>query len=212
MKQESFEVGVDVTSKTKEMTIKEIQEILGYKIKVVEETKKRLSEVKVGDTFKVGKFEFIVLEQDEKNEETEVLLKDFWKTAKFDDSTNNYKNSSIRKKLNSDFYDELVNEVGTINIIPHTVNLTADDGRKDYGMCDDSVSLLTCDMYRKYVDIIDRYLIDNWWWLATPYSTRDGYRFAVRCVNRDGALNDNYCISGYCVRPFCIFKSNIFVS
>lgn len=174
--------------------------------------KKFLFQIASGDTFKVGNFEFIVLAQNHVLGTTEVLLKDFWKTTKFDDSTNNYKNSSIRKKLNSDFYDELVNEVGTINIIPHTVNLTADDGRKDYGMCDDSVSLLTCDMYRKYVDIIDRYLIDNWWWLATPYSTRDGYRFTVRCVGHGGTLCNDHCNSDCGVRPFCIFKSGIFVS
>jgi hypothetical protein len=197
----------------KEMTIKEIQDILGYKIKVVEETKKRLSEVAMGDTFKVGKFEFIVLAQNRVVGTTEVLLKDLWKTTKFDDDTNDYKNSSIRKELNGEFLNELANEVGTINIIPHTVNLTADDGRKDYGMCDDSVSLLTCDMYRKYVDVIDRYLIDNWWWLATPYSTSsNGYDCTVRCVNRGGTLNDDSCSCVSGVRPFCILKSGIFVS
>ena len=197
----------------KEMTIKEIQDILGYKIKVVEETKKRLSEVAMGDTFKVGKFEFIVLAQNRVVGTTEVLLKDLWKTTKFDDDTNDYKNSSIRKELNGEFLNELANEVGTINIIPHTVNLTADDGRKDYGMCDDSVSLLTCDMYRKYVDVIDRYLIDNWWWLATPYSTSsNGYDFTVRCVRLDGTLRNGNCYLGYGVRPFCILKSGIFVS
>ena len=199
----------------KEMTIKEIQDILGYKIKVVEETKKRLSEVAMGDTFKVGKFEFIVLAQNGVVGTTEVLLKDLWKTTKFDDDTNDYKNSSIRKELNGEFLNELANEVGTINIIPHTVNLTADDGRKDYGMCDDSVSLLTCDMYRKYVDVIDIYLIDNWWWLATPYSTSsNGYDFTVCCVNLGGALGSSNCSCGYDrgVRPFCILKSGIFVS
>jgi hypothetical protein len=176
--------------------------------------KKFLFQIASGDTFKVGNFEFIVLAQNHVLGTTEVLLIDFWKTTKFDDSTNNYKNSSIRKKLNSDFYNELVNEVGTINIIPHTVNLTADDGRKDYGMCDDSVSLLTCDMYRKYVDVIDKYRItSDWWWLATPYSTSsNGYDYTVRCVNRDGALCNYICLYDCGVRPFCILKSDIFVS
>lgn len=201
-------------SKTKEMTIKEIQDILGYKIKVVEETKKRLSEVAVGDTFKVGKFEFIVLEQDEKNEETKVLLKDFWKTAKFDNSTNNYKNSSIRQELNDEFLNEIANEVGKNNIILHWVDLTADDGREDYNACNDYISLLTCDDYRKYVYILDKYRItSDWWWLATPYSTSsNGYNYTVRCVLRDGALNYGNCVYGDGVRPFCIFKSGIFVS
>ena len=201
-------------SKTKEMTIKEIQDILGYKIKVVEETKKRLSEVKVGDTFKVGKFEFIVLEQDEKNEETEVLLKDFWTTTKFDDDTNNYKNSSIRCKLNDEFLNEIASKVGKNNIIPHWVDLTADDGRGDYNACNDYISLLTCEQYRKYVYIVDKYRItSNWWWLATPYSTgSNGYVCTVRCVDSGGALRNINCDCVNGVRPFCIFKSDIFVS
>jgi hypothetical protein len=195
----------------KEMTIKEIQDILGYKIKVVEETKKRLSEVAVGDTFKVGKFEFIVLEQDEKNKKTKVLLKDLWTTAKFDDDTNDYKNSSVRYKLNDEFLNEIANEVGKNNIIPHWVDLTADDGKKEYDSCNDYISLLTCDMYRQYEDIIDKYMIDKWWWLATPYSTRDGYRCAFRCVYVGGALNGDVCNCDLGVRPFCIFNSNITV-
>ena len=193
------------------MTIKEIQDILGYKIKVVEETKKRLSEVAVGDTFKVGKFEFIVLEQDEKNKKTKVLLKDLWTTAKFDDDTNDYKNSSVRYKLNDEFLNEIANEVGKNNIIPHWVDLTADDGKKEYDSCNDYISLLTCDMYRQYEDIIDKYMIDKWWWLATPYSTRDGYRCAVRCVRLVGALCNSNCLCDLGVRPFCIFNSNITV-
>lgn len=176
--------------------------------------KKFLFQIASGDTFKVGKFEFIVLEQNHTLGTTEVLLKDFWKTAKFDENTNNYKDSGIRKKLNSDFYDELANEIGVMNIIPHTVDLTADDGRKDYGMCDDSVSLLTCEQYRKYVDIIDKYRItSDWWWLATPYSTSsNGYDYTVRCVINDGTLHNNDCNYVNGVRPFCIFKSGIFVS
>ena len=175
---------------------------------------KYLFEIAAGDTFKVGKFEFIVLEQSRAHDKTKVLLKDFWTTTKFDDDTNDYKNSWIREKLNGEFLDELANEIGRNNIVLHTVDLTADDGRKDYSSCNDCVSLLTCDMYRKYVDIIDKYRItSDWGWLATPCSTSsNGYSFTVRCVYRDGTLfnYDCYYVNG--VRPFCIFKSDIFVS
>ena len=47
--------------------------------------------------------------------------------------------------------------VGKDNIIQHKVDLTADDGRTDYGVCDDYISLLTCDMYRKCVYILEKY-------------------------------------------------------
>lgn len=48
---------------TKEMTLQEIQEKLGCKIKIVDEKAKfKLATVETGKTFKAGKFEFVALE------------------------------------------------------------------------------------------------------------------------------------------------------
>ena len=200
-------------SNMKEMTLKEIQNLLGYEVKIVaEKQSKRLIDISIGETFKVGDLEFIVL--DHQNGETSVLLKDFWKTDAFDANSNNYENSKIRRDLNEEFYTKLKFLIGENNIVPHKVDLTSDDGRKDYGTVEDYVSLLTCDLYRKYVYIIDKYRItNNWWWLATAFSTKsNGYSSFVRCVYYGGTLHYDYCGNRIGVRPFCIFKSNIFVS
>ncbi len=171
----------------------------------------QLSNISVGETFKANDLEFIVLEH--KEEATLVILKDFWKTDIFDKSTNDYKNSSIRKSLNTEFYQLLSNAVGSENIVNHTVNLTADDGRTDYQNCNDNISLLTCKMYRKYVYVLEKYNPHKWWWLDTAYSTKsNGYASTVRCVDDGGALRSLSCRDGFGVRPFCILKSNIFVS
>ena len=195
----------------KEMTIQEIQEQLGYKIKIIENKPQRqLVEVSVGNTFKIGGFEFIVLEQ--LNGQTAVILKDFWKKTKFDGDSNNYSSSNIRKILNSEFYNLITEFVGVDNIIQHKVDLTSEDGRKDYGTCNDYVSLLTCDLYRKYVDILDKYSPKGAWWLATAYSTLHNYDSYVRLVNFDGALGFSRCYCDYGVCPFCILNSSISVS
>ncbi len=171
----------------------------------------QLKDIPAGETFKVGNLEFIVLEH--WADATAVILKDFWKTCAFDDSSNDYKESSIRKQLNTDFYNQLSSIVGKNNIEEHTVDLTSDDGRKDYSFCTDNISLLTCEDYRKYVMILDKHRISKWWWLATPYSTKsNGYSVSVRCVDYDGALRSCFCYGDFGVRPFCILKSNIFVS
>ena len=187
--------------------VKQIEESFGL-------NKTQLKDVAVGDTFKVGDLEFIVLEHKEYspgNCETFVILKDFWKTDKFDESSNDYKESSIRKSLNTEFYALLSNAVGSENIVKHTVDLTADDGRIDYGTCEDNISLLTCDMYRKYGYILDKYNFKKWWLLATPYSTKsNGYALSVRCVCPDGTLYQLNCSRSLGVRPFCILKSSIF--
>lgn len=170
-----------------------------------------LKDIEVGDTFKVGNLEFVVLEHNK--ETTAVILKDFWKTARFDGFFNDYKKSEIRKDLNNAFYNELSGAIGADNIVKHTVDLTADDGRTDYKQCEDNISLLTCNLYRKYVYVLEKYNPKKWWWLATAYSTKsNGYESLVRCVYNGGALDYISCINCGGVRPFCILKSNIFVS
>ena len=189
--------------------VKQIEESFGF-------NKTELKNIPEGETFKVGELEFIVLEHREVfpgHSETLVILKAFWKTEKFDNKTNDYKNSSIRKLLNTDFYELLSKFVGAENIINHAVDITADDGRTDYGSCDDNISLLDCDMYRKYVYILEKYNPQKWWWLVTPYSTKsNGYEVSVRCVYDNGTLNIFNCFNVFGVRPFCILKSSIFVS
>ena len=196
----------------KELTLKEIQKLLGYEVKIVADKPSRtLADVPVGETFKVDDMEFIVLEHTDDG--TNVILKDFWKTAKFDDNTSNYAKSEIRKELNGEFYNKLAVLVGKRNIVEHTVDLTTDDGRKDYGNVTDDISLLTCDMYRKYVDILDKYNPNKWWWLVTSWSTAaNGYHCTVRCVNYDCTLDYINCDNYYGVRPFCRLVSSISVS
>ena len=196
-----------LNNKKIELTPEQVKEIEN----IFEFNRIKLSEIDVGETFKFGELEFIVLEHHE--ETTAVIFKDFWKTDKFDSLFNDYKESAIRNSLNTDFYKLLCNAAGSENIEKHKVDLTSDDGRTDYEACDDYISLLTCDMYRKYVYILDKYRINNWWWLATAYSTKSNdYTTAVRCVRRNGTLRNYDCGFSRGVRPFCILKSNIFVS
>jgi hypothetical protein len=173
---------------------------------------KQLSEIAVGEIANVAGIDWIVFEQN--GDTTLCLAKDFvYENTKFDDNTNNYANSSIRQTLNGEFLDKLTKEIGADAILATEIDLTSDDGLDDYGKVTDKIGLLTCDMYRKYNRIIENYKVNDWWWLATPYSTpHRGYDFAVRCVYSFGALLSSGCNFNYGVRPFCTFKSSIFVS
>ena len=169
-----------------------------------------LSKVEVGNTFKTETMEHIVLEH-LPDGKTVCMLKDFYKRAKFDNDSNDYKNSSIRKMLNTEFLDKLAREVGAENIIEHTVDLTSDEGSKKYGSVKDKISLLTCDNFRKYHDIHEKYNPGSWWLLATPIAV-PGWDDCVRVVGYGGML---ICISYYGdggVRPFYILNSSISVS
>lgn len=174
--------------------------------------KRRLSEAAAGETVKIGEWEFIVLEHIEGG--TALLMKDLYKSnvVQFGRENNDYRKSIVKDFLDT-FADELCDIVGERNVIEHTVDLTSDDGLKDYGTIKAKASLLTSDMYRRFVYIIDKYKHNFWWWLITPHSTLTHENaFWVKCVSPDGNSNNNRCNHFYGVRPFCILNSDIFVS
>lgn len=171
-----------------------------------------LKDISVGKTFKIDDEEWIVLEQS--GDTTAVLKKDLLPDSrKFDSNTNNFAKSEIYSFLNDEYYVRLAALIGTNNIYEHTVDLTADDGLKDYKKCKAYVSLLTCEQYRKYTDIMLKYNPEQWWWLATAYSTPTrGCSELVRYVGNSGALDNfccNYAVSG--VRPVIILNNLLHV-
>lgn len=195
----------------KEMTLKEIQKALGYEIKVVaEKPRKKFDDIKIGEIITVADTDFIVL--DKTDNEVVCLTKDFvYTNTQFDSSTNNYTNSNIRKKLNKEFAQKLIDEVGKRGLCDIELDLLSLDGLDEYGIATDKVGLLTVDMYRKYNRIIEKYPVKDWWWLSTPWSTlHRGYRSDVCVVDDDGAVSISNCDFGGGVRPFCIFSSSIF--
>ena len=171
----------------------------------------KLSDIPTGETFKLGDHEMIVLEQS--GDTTAVIRKELLVDSVVFGKNNRYEGSNVDAECGK-FADEIATMVGAENLVEHTVDLTSDDGLKDYGKIRRKASLLTADLYRRYVEILDKHKIDRWWWLATPHSTaRHKNASWVKCVAPSGFINCGCCGSGYCgVRPFCILKSNIFVS
>ena len=198
--------------------IKICGQIIEFTNEQVEQLKKvvgtdgaRLLDIPAGEIFKIGEHEMIVLEHS--GDATVVIHEDLLLKNKMFGENNNYDGSDVDELCNS-FADEIAVIVGAENLVEYTVDLTSDDGLKDYGKIRRKASLLTADMCRRYVEILDRYKIDAWWWLATPHSTEThGSSSYVKCVSPSGSLNnDSGSNDGIGVRPFCILKSNIFVS
>ena len=170
----------------------------------------KLSDIPVGETFKIGEHEFIVLEQS--GDTTAVILKELLHDNKEFGKNNNYMNSYADDICN-DFGYKIADVIGKENLIEHEVDLTSDDGLKDYGKIKRYMSLLTANLYRRYVEILDKYKLDSWWWLSTAYSTpTHDHTSWVKCVSPVGRISNNDCDINIGVRPFCILKSNIFVS
>ena len=171
---------------------------------------KKLADYSKSEVVKIGKHEFIVLDQEEGR--THLLLKRLLVENTEFGKGNNYDGSNVDEICN-DFAVALMDAVGEENVLPFTVDLTANDGLKCYGSVERRAALLTAEQYRKYVYIIDEHKIDKWWWLATPFSTeKHNDTDWVECVSPGGHLNCNDCHYDCGVRPFCILKSDIFVS
>ena len=165
--------------------------------------------LKIGDTFKIAGLDWKIIDITDKGYSClcEILEEDM----RFDDSSSDWKSSGLREYLNGDFLKKISDEVGEENIVKFERDLLSLDGQTKYEKCEDSVSLITVDEYRKY-----RSLIPNekkWWWLITPWSTPcNDYEYSVAVVASSGLINDWDCNFSLGVRPFCILKSNIFVS
>ncbi len=169
-----------------------------------------LGKIPVGKIANIGGLEFVVLEH--AKETTALILKGLWGENVLFGKDNNFKGSRV-DKICKEVASRLEELVGPKNIVEHTVDLTSDDGLKDYGITKRKVSLLTTELYRRYVNILDMHKPDSWWWLATPYSTPShNHSSWAKCVSPGGYLDYDSYFNDYGVRPFCILKSNIFVS
>lgn len=171
----------------------------------------KLTEIEVGGVCRIGDHELIVLEKS--GDTTAVARKDLYRKNVRFGSSNNYNGSNV-DKLCVEFADEIAAVVGRENVVEYTVDLTSDDGLKDYGKIRRRGSSLTAAQYRRYVDVLDQHPVKDWWWLATAFSTgRHGNTEWVKCVSPSGYVyNYDHCSVIVGVRPFCILKSNIFVS
>lgn len=123
--------------------------------------------------------------------------------------------STLLAYLNGEFLERLEDAFGEGAVAEQFIDLTSNDGLKDYGNVKAKVGLLTEEEYRQHRDILPPLGDEGWWWLATPYSTeRAGYPSLVRYVDSDGALY-SYNVAYYGsdgVRPALYLKSDISVS
>ena len=170
----------------------------------------KLADVPAVDTCHIGDHEMIVLEHIDGK--TLLLRKDPIRESQEFGTDNNY-NGSYADDICNEFAKEIAAVVGEDNLLLHDVDLTADDGLKDYGTIQRHASILTAPQARQYVEILDKYKLDVPFWLATPWSTpTHGNKVLVKCVWPSGRVSDGNCNRDYAVRPFCIVNSNIFVS
>lgn len=164
----------------------------------------------IGDSFELAGLTWKILDITDKG--YMCLADRLEDNMKFDSNVNNWSESDLRNFLNTNFLKLLSDEVGEDNIVPFERDLLSLDGQTEYGFCEDKISLLTVDEYRKYRELISN-TDDYWWWLITPWSTPcNGYKETLAVVSPSGSFSGYDCYFSRGVRPFCIFSSSIFES
>ena len=199
------------------LTMKALQEQIDVLKKEMEELRsgqkvecnKRFSKcLTIGDTFELAGVNWKIIDI---TSDGYVCLADSIGDMKFDSENNDWRTSDLRKYLNEEFLKKIESEIGEGNLIEFERNLLSLDGQTEYGTCDDKVSLLTVDEYRKYRKLIPN--TGDWFWLISPWSTPcNDFKNSVAVVAPSGDFDDDGCCYSFGVRPFCIFSSAIFES
>lgn len=161
----------------------------------------------VGDTFEIADIEFIRFP--EINGGVPIVSKDIIFSSIFDDDTNNFAESKLLERLETEVLPKIKEVVGTENVLEFETDLLALDGTDEYGKMKSKISLPTFDFYRQNYKIFIKYNPMNWWWLATSDSAINS---GVCRVFIDGTVDCYDCNRNFGVRPFCILKSSIFES
>lgn len=178
-------------------------------LKATSKTANFLEGLGIGDTFELADTTWKILDITGAGY---ICLADNIEDMEFDSNSNNWENSNLRDYLNEEFLEKIAAEIGLENIVPFERDLLSLDGQTEYGKCEDKISLLTVDEYRKYRNLIPN-TKDCWWWLVSPWSTPcNDYKRAVTVVSSAGGIINGSCGSYFGVRPVCIFSSSIFES
>ena len=173
--------------------------------------KVELSTVAPGGVIDLGEDEFVVLDHDEGG--TLVISKELMaEDVKFGDNAD-FNGSNVQHVLYKDILPKMEDVVGSENILPQTIKLTTIDNQNVYEDVTGKIRLLTFDEARKYNQLIVNEDLGDYWWLMTPWTSRDRWEYPVAVVSPVGHISYRRCFSsGYGVRPVLYLKSNIFVS
>lgn len=192
------------------MTLTEFGKKLEKLNEEYEQIRKKYQKLEVGNTVEVAGIKWLVLDNLEKG--YLVISEDFYGEDKtFDNSKNDWKISELRNYLNTKLRKKIEEDVGEDALVKFDRDLTSMDGQTEYGICEDYVSIITFDEYRKYRKSLPN--TGDYWWTLTPDSTtcNDDSRW-VRVVFPRGGVGSGSCFSNNGVRPVCIFSSSIFES
>ena len=170
-----------------------------------------LSALEPGERFETELGKFIVLDRDKEHGWTKVIQDNFYtEDVKFGNA-NDYKKSELKELFDGEI-TEAYSKVFGDALVENTTQIKSVDNQ-DYGEITCKVRPLTFDEAREYNRWLVNKSLPEWWWTCSPWSSEDrGWKYSVAVVSSGGVVDYDFYSNDYGVRPFCILKSNLFVS
>lgn len=177
-----------------------------------QKNKVMLKDIPVGGKFDTNIGRFIVLEQ--KEDSAAVITEELYReNVKFDDDSNEYFTSDLSDLFEEEIFSEFKEEFGEENLCSATASLATVDMQNKNSILHANVRPLTFDEARKYNELLVNKNLPDWYWTCTAWSTKErGWEYSVAVVSPSGYFSNDIYVGSHGVRPFCILKSNIFVS
>lgn len=170
-----------------------------------------LGELKEGEKFKIGNYDFLVLDQSEGR--TKVISKDLLVGVQTFGESRDYNKSYVKKILEKGILPKIEWEIGAANIIEHEVELTSVDMQNEFGTCSCKVRPVTFEEARIYNNLLVNEDLSDWYWTLTPWSSAErGWESSIAVVAPAGPICRCIYSIPNGVRPVYILKSNIYVS
>ena len=151
---------------------------------------------------------------EQKGEKTAVITEELYrKDVRFDDDSNEYFTSELSDLFEEEIFPEFKEEFGAENLCDATTSLVTVDMQNKDEELHAKARPLTFEEARKYNELLVNKDLPDWYWTCTAWSTEErGWPYSVAVVSPSGGIRSYGCNYGLGVRPFCILKSNIFVS
>ena len=128
-----------------------------------------LKNIPLGTVINGGKY--IVVERFE-NGTTGIVKKEAIESGIRFGNTNKWNKSDLQKYLNTKYLNKITSKFGQIEL--HTVDMLSMDGDDSNGKCENLVSAMTFDRWRKYHKYIGNANCTEW--LSTPNQTENSKR------------------------------------
>ena len=193
----------------RELTMEEIEKLLGYKVKLVPKKRTKVVNIPDGEVFSIGETEFVVLKGGVK---VLAIAKEAIGESLFDTNYNSYANSKLQTNhALHQFRQMLIKEIGEKDLLMRRVDLLSDNGFYDYGSLNELAAPMTIDEFKQYSAILENHKLIGNWWLATPHGTWEHNQSQEACyITPDNMIEHAKCDTSMKIRPMiCLNCSTI---